>query len=89
MAQGGPAAAQVLVERAEPAAGVIVAAKGGEELRLVREAIWRPAIVKQDVVAGDTLRTNAIGNLAIVFRDQTQLRVGRNSTSSSRASAIR
>jgi len=76
----GPAQGQVLVARSEPAAGVIVAAKGGEELRLVREAIWRPAIVKQDVVAGDTLRTNAIGNLAIVFRDQTQLRVGRNST---------
>ncbi|MBF9232920.1 FecR domain-containing protein [Microvirga alba] len=66
--------------RPASAAGSIVATKGGEELRFVREERWRPAEVKQDVIGGDVLRTNAIGNLAILFADQTQIRVGRNST---------
>ena len=61
-------------------AGSVVAAKGGEELRFVREALWRNVEIRQDVVGGDVLRTNAIGNLAILFADQTQIRVGRNST---------
>jgi hypothetical protein len=57
-----------------------VAAKGGEEMRFVREDLWRAAQVQQSVVGGDTLRTNEIGKLAILFSDQTQIRVGRNST---------
>jgi predicted Zn-dependent protease len=74
------AQAQSPVPRVAPAAGAIVAAKGGEELRFVREADWRIAALQQDLLGGDTLRTNAIGNLAILFSDQTQIRVGRNST---------
>lgn len=72
--------AQSPVPRPDAAAGSIVATKGGEEMRFVREDAWRAAQVRQDVVSGDTLRTNAIGNLAILFADQTQIRVGRNST---------
>ncbi|MCB8819037.1 tetratricopeptide repeat protein [Microvirga rosea] len=72
--------AQVPVPRPTPVAGSIVAAKGGEELRFVRENQWRAAEIRQDVVGGDVLRTNAIGNLAILFADQTQIRVGKNST---------
>jgi len=72
--------AQAPVPRPAPAAGAIVAAKGGEEMRFVREDLWRAAQIQQSVVGGDTLRTNAIGNLAILFTDQTQIRVGRNST---------
>lgn len=74
------ALAQSPVPRPTPVAGSIVAAKGGEELRFVRENLWRAAEIRQDVVGGDVLRTNAIGNLAILFADQTQIRVGRNST---------
>ncbi|NIX75306.1 FecR domain-containing protein [Microvirga terricola] len=72
--------AQSPVARSATAAGSIVAAKGGEELRFVREDNWRAAELKQDILGGDTLRTNAIGNLAILFADRTQIRVGRNST---------
>ena len=72
--------AQAPQPRPTPAAGSIVAAKGGEELKFVQEAGWRPAEIRQDLIDGDTLRTNAIGNLAILFADQTQIRVGRNST---------
>jgi tetratricopeptide (TPR) repeat protein len=57
-----------------------VAAKGGEELQIVREAAWRPALVQQAVVGGDTLRTGEIGTLGITFVDQTTVRVGRRST---------
>ncbi|MBM6583821.1 FecR domain-containing protein [Microvirga sp. BT689] len=74
------AQAQSPVPRQAPAAGAIVAAKGGEEMRFVREDLWRAASIQQNVVGGDTLRTNEIGNLAILFSDQTQIRVGRNST---------
>jgi len=74
------AQAQAPMPRQAPAAGAIVAAKGGEEMRFVREDLWRAAAIQQNVVGGDTLRTNEIGNLAILFSDQTQIRVGRNST---------
>ncbi len=74
------ARAQAPVPRPIPAAGSIVAAKGGEEMRFVREDLWRSALIQQQIVTGDVLRTNAIGNLAILFADQTQIRVGRNST---------
>lgn len=73
------AQAQTPFPRPNPAAGSIVATKGGEEMRFVREESWRAALVQQNVITGDVLRTNAIGNLAILFADQTQIRVGRNS----------
>jgi tetratricopeptide (TPR) repeat protein len=74
------AQAQSPVPRQAPAAGAIVAAKGGEEMRFVREDLWRSALIQQSLVGGDTLRTNGIGHLAILFADRTQIRVGRNST---------
>jgi tetratricopeptide (TPR) repeat protein len=87
-AQDAPAAIPValppsgvgVVARLSPAAGEIVAAKGGEEVLFVAESGWRPALVTQAVLAGDTLRTGAIGTLALLFADRTQMRVGRNST---------
>ena len=77
---GAEAFAQEPFPRATPRAGGIVAAKGGEELQFPREPSWRPAIVRQDVVGGDTLRTGEIGTLGITFTDQTTIRVGRQST---------
>lgn len=73
------AMAQSPFPRTAPTAGSVVAAKGGEELRFVQEANWRPVEIRQDLVGGDTVRTNAEGNLAILFADQTQIRVGHNS----------
>jgi tetratricopeptide (TPR) repeat protein len=72
--------AQEPLPRSTPRAGAIVAAKGGEELQFLREPSWRPAVVRQDVVGGDTLRTGEIGTLGITFQDQTTIRVGRQST---------
>jgi tetratricopeptide (TPR) repeat protein len=76
----GAVLAQEPFPRSAPRAGAIVAAKGGEELQFLREPSWRPAIVRQDVVGGDTLRTGEIGTLGITFADQTTIRVGRQST---------
>ena len=74
-----PGAAGAAVPRPAPVSGSVVAARGGEEIQFVREAVWRPVELRQDLLAGDVLRTGAIGNLAILFADQTQIRVGRNS----------
>ncbi|WP_068876802.1 MULTISPECIES: FecR domain-containing protein [unclassified Phenylobacterium] len=67
------------VPRAAPVSGAIAAAKGGETALLVSETNLRRAEVRQQLKAGDTLRTNAAGTLAIVFADRTQIRLGRNS----------
>src|SRR3712207_9367887 len=67
------AQAQVPVPRQAPPAGAIVAAKGGEEMRFVREDLWRAAQIQQNVVGGDTLRTNAIGNLAILRSEERRV----------------
>jgi tetratricopeptide (TPR) repeat protein len=67
------------VKRSAPVAGKVSAARGGEEATLVPERQWRRVVASQDLKAGDVLRTNANGTLAIVFADRTQIRLGRNS----------
>ena len=74
-----PAAAEI-VARTEPVAGSVIARKVGEEVRFVDVSDWRFVDLKQDVVAGDYLRTNATGSLAVLFADRTQMRLGRNTT---------
>jgi predicted Zn-dependent protease len=68
------------IARPTPIAGEVIATKGGEELQFRSEALWRPVLLQQDVVGGDTLKTNALGTVALLFEDRTQVRVGRNST---------
>ncbi len=68
------------VPREAPAAGSVVAVRAGEEIDFVDTTSWRNVEVLQDVKAGDVLRTNALGQLAILFSDRTQVRVARNST---------
>ena len=80
IAGSGGALGQEPFPRASGRAGAIVSAKGGEELQFTREQAWRPAIVRQDVIGGDTLRTGEIGTLGVLFADQTTIRVGRQST---------
>ena len=68
-----------LLKRPTPLSGKIAAAKGGEQATLLPRRTWQRAVVQQDLKAGDILRTNAAGTLAIVFVDGTQVRLGRNS----------
>lgn len=64
--------------RPAPAAGAVIARKSGEEVRFVEVSNWRIVNLAQDLLPGDILRTNATGALAVLFRDHTQIRLGRN-----------
>ncbi len=66
--------------RAQPAAGAVIARKIGEEVRFIDVSDWRAVDLKQDLLPGDILRTNETGQLAVLFSDRTQVRLGRNST---------
>ncbi len=68
-----------LLKRAAPLSGQIAATKGGEQATLLPRKTWQRAVTQQDLKAGDVLRTNPAGTLAIVFADGTQVRLGRNS----------
>ncbi|KQS71434.1 hypothetical protein ASG39_21600 [Rhizobium sp. Leaf371] len=74
----GPKADPLL--RASAAAGSVIARKSGEEIRFVEKDGWSVVDLSQDVVNGDVLRTNANGQLAILFSDRTQMRLGRNTS---------
>lgn len=71
-----PAFADVL-PRATTADGSVVERKSGEEVRFVEVENWRGVDINQDLIAGDTLRTNAAGSLAIRFSDSTLVRMAR------------
>ncbi|PDT79876.1 FecR domain-containing protein [Sinorhizobium sp. BJ1] len=66
------------VPRPDPVAGSVIARKSGEEVRFVDVSNWRSVDIAQDLIPGDLLRTNATGSLAVLFRDRTQIRLGRN-----------
>ncbi|WP_181705303.1 TonB-dependent receptor domain-containing protein [Chthonobacter rhizosphaerae] len=68
------------VPRPDPNAGAVIAVKSGEEITFVEAPGWRGVDPTQVVLSGDTLRTNALGQLAILFADRTQVRIGRNTT---------
>ena len=72
-----PAHADVVARNATPA-GSVIARKTGEEVRFIDISDWRSVDIKQDLLAGDLLRTNALGHLAVLFADHTQVRLGRN-----------
>lgn len=73
----GQARAEVIARRA-PAAGTVIARKIGEEARFVEVSDWQSVDVSQNLLPGDVLRTNAQGQLAVLFADRTQMRIGRN-----------
>jgi Flp pilus assembly protein TadD len=76
---GGEARAEP-APREVPTAGSVISTRVGEEIEFVEAPSWRGLETLQDVKAGDVVRTNALGQVAILFADQTQLRLGRNAT---------
>ena len=54
--------------------GQIVPTRAGEEIELVETPSFRGAEARQDVEAGDVIRTNAYGQIALIFADRTQMR---------------
>src|SRR5690606_2539510 len=69
-----------ILPRNAPAAGSVIARKIGEEVRFLDVSSWRGDDVQPDLLAGDFLRINANGSLAVLFADRTQMRLGRNTT---------
>lgn len=68
------------VARSPVISGQIVQTRAGEEISLVERQSLQNLEVLQDVKAGDVIRTNSIGQIALLFADRTQIRLGRNST---------
>ncbi|WP_409527870.1 FecR domain-containing protein [Rhizobium sp.] len=79
-AGGGLPARSEPVPRDGSVAGAVIARKTGEEVRFIDVSNWQFVDLRQDLVGGDVLRTNATGQLAILFSDRTQIRMGRNAT---------
>ena len=73
-------AAAEIYPRVASADGSVISRKSGEEIQFIDVPAWRSVSVNQDLLAGDTLRTNAVGSLAIRFADDTLVRMGRNTT---------
>ncbi|MGQ0658852.1 MAG: tetratricopeptide repeat protein [Chromatiales bacterium] len=65
--------------RAIASAGGIVSAHGDEQIRPADRDRWHRIDAGQSVSAGDTLRTGPYGALSVLFRDETQIRIHRNS----------
>ncbi|MFB2550352.1 FecR domain-containing protein [Ensifer soli] len=68
------------VARGGERAGAVIARKAGEEIRFVEVDGWRYVDLDQALATGDVLRTNATGQLAVLFSDRTQVRLGRNTS---------
>ena len=66
--------------RSAPAAGSVIARKSGEEVQFIDLAGWNAVELAQNLLGGDVLRTNAAGQLAVLFADRTQMRLARNTT---------
>lgn len=68
-----------LIPRPAGVIGQVVAANGDEEIWFFDAPSWQLVEIKQDLVPGDVLRTGRYGQLAILYRDQTQVRVHHDS----------
>lgn len=68
------------VSRTAPLSGQVVSVRQGEDIVFTQEDTRRKIVTRQDLKAGDVLRTNAKGAMSIVFADQTQIRLARNTT---------
>ncbi len=66
------------VPRAPAISGQVIQTRAGEDIELVEEGGFRGVEVRQDVKAGDVIRTNSLGEIALLFADRTQIRIARN-----------
>ena len=64
---------------AAPKSANVVSLTGKGEVRAPEAADWRKAAVNQDLFHGEFVRTGDISQMAILFVDQTQIRLNQNS----------
>ena len=67
------------IPRTPAISGQIIQTRTGEQIELVEAPSLQAVEIRQDVKAGDVIRTNAYGQIALLFADRTQVRVARNS----------
>lgn len=77
---GWGSAVQAADRPAANAVGEIITTKGDEFVRLVGSDGFQRLAPSQKLLPGDVVRTGEYGGVAILFRDETQVRVQRNST---------
>jgi tetratricopeptide (TPR) repeat protein len=58
----------------------VLMVQGRAELRQAASEPWRPLAAKQSLAAGSTVRTLPDSQMALLLRDQTQLRLNQNTT---------
>lgn len=58
--------------------GQVVQTRSGEEIEFIEQGGFRGVEVRQDVKAGDVIKTNSFGQVALLFADRTQIRIARN-----------
>ena len=57
----------------------IVSITGKGEYRQIAESVWHEAKLKQQLAAGDFVRTGDLSAMALLFADRTQIRLSQNS----------
>jgi tetratricopeptide (TPR) repeat protein len=68
------------VPRSEPISAQVVSVRQGEDIVFAGTQDAVDVVVRQDLKAGDVIKTHADGAVAIVFADQMQIRLARNTT---------
>lgn len=74
-----PLNAQAALSRPGNTVGTVVSTRGDERIRFVGMETWQPLTPGQLLMAGDEIRTGPAGGAAVLFEDDTQIRVHRNS----------
>ncbi|MGB9715752.1 MAG: tetratricopeptide repeat protein [Thermodesulfovibrionales bacterium] len=71
---------QIIKRKGYSSAGEIIFTAGKVMIRLFPEENFQPAIIGQELIAGDVIKTGNLSRASILFRDNTQLKLGSNTT---------
>ncbi|NGZ06366.1 MAG: TonB-dependent receptor [Magnetococcales bacterium] len=75
-----PVWAAAPLPRADTSEGVAVEVRGAVDLQLAQEGKQIPLLVQQELIRGDIITTADDGRAAILFSDQSQIKINQNST---------
>lgn len=71
--------AHAAVPRQGDTVGTVVSLRGDERIRFAGLPSWQPLEVGQQLLPNDEIRTGTAGGVAVLFEDDTQIRIHRNS----------
>lgn len=70
---------EAAIPRTGNTVGTVISARGDERIRFAGTGTDEPLTPGQQLLAGDQIRTGPAGSAAVLFEDDTQIRVHRNS----------